>query len=204
MNNLYGYCPRYEERTFWSLREVLDPSFSKSEYNLNDSDILSIVETMTGYTTPLISEGAWTNSAYKQVLDLVIRRYMNQYAFSTLSPEFSVDIQKEFIAKLLMVLEMTAPRYLALLGVYDEAKEKLLGPVKNIVKSKNRFNDTPQNTGEYEDDPYTTNINLIDSESSFDSDTIMARIREIEGNYNNVILNWSKEFKSLFLEEENI
>lgn len=201
---IYGCLPKYEEKFFWRFREILDPTSSKEDYLLSNSDILTIVASMTGFTSPLIENGAWKKSEYGEVMNLVVKRFHNFYCVSSSSGEFPVKEQKNFIAKLIMILEMTESRFMSILGAYNEAKDKLLGPVKNITKSKNRFNDTPQNNGSYEEDPYTTNISFVDSESDFDSDTIMGRIREIEGNYNNVLLDWSNEFDSLFIEEDNI
>ena len=201
---IYGYLQKYQEKHFWTLREVLDPSFSKEDWALNNSDILFIVSSMTGFTSPLISEGEWIEEEFGQVLDLVIKRFHSFFCLSSDSNEFPVDKQKNFIAKLIMILEMTQNRYMSILASYEEAKDKLLGPVVNKTNSKNRFNDTPQNSGTYEDDPFTTNISFVDSETESDVDTIMGRIREIEGNYNNVLLNWSNEFDSLFIEEDNI
>ena len=201
---IYGCLPKYEEKYFWRLREILDPTSSKEDYLLNNSDILTIVASMTGYTSPLIYNGAWKKDEYGEVLDLVIKRFHNFFCLSTSSPEFPLSESKNFIAKLLMILEMTAGRFMSILASYDEAKDKLLGPINVKVKSKNRFNDTPQNNGTYEEDPYTTNISFVDSETENDADTIMGRIREIEGNYNNVMLDWSNEFDALFIEEDNI
>lgn len=200
----YGCYPKYQEKFFWKFREILDPTSSKEDYNLSNADVLSIVATMMGYSSPLIENGNWKKSEYGEVLDLVIKRFHNFYCYSSLGSEFSVSEQKNFIAKLLMILEMTSGRYLSILGVYDEAKTKLLDPVKTDVKTKSRFNDTPQNNGTYEEDPYTTTLTLGESSTEMGVDTIMGRIREIEGNYNNVLLNWSNEFDSLFIEEDNI
>lgn len=201
---IYGCLPKYEQRYFWRLREILDPTSSKEDYLLNNSDILTIVASMTGYTSPLIYNGAWKKDEYGEVLDLVIKRFHNFFCLSTSSPEFPLSESKNFIAKLLMILEMTENRFMSILASYDEAKDRLLGPVNIEVKSKNRFNDTPQNNGTYEEDPYTTNISFVDSTTENDADTIMGRIREIEGNYNNVMLDWSNEFDALFIEEDNI
>ena len=200
----YGCYPKYEEKFFWKFREILDPTSNKEDYNLSNADVLAIVATMTGYSSPLIENGNWKKSEYGEVLDLVIKRFHNFYCYSTLCSEFSVSEQKNFIAKLLMILEMTSDRFLSILGSYAEARDNLLGPVKTGITSKSRFNDTPQNNGSYEEDPYTTNITLGESNTESDADTIMGRIREIEGNYNNVLLNWSNEFGALFIEEDNI
>lgn len=204
MNNFLFNPKRYEERFFWTLREVLDPSFSKSEYNLNNSDVLSIVATMTGYSTSLINNGNWTNTNYAKVVDLLIKRFWDHYCFYTYSEQVDNDKVKNFIAKLLMILEMTSPRYLKLLEVYETTKNQLLDPVNITSGGITRFNDTPQDEGDFANDEHTTNLTEDSRTTSNDLDTKMGRIREIEKDYNNLILNWSNEFESLFIEEGNI
>lgn len=204
MNELIFNPIKYEERYFWNFKEVLDPTNAKSEYNLSNSDILAIVATMTGYTTPLISQGAWVKSDYSKVVDLVCKRFWDHYFFYTESSEFSTDKQKNFIAKLLMILEMTSPRYLKLLEVYDSAKNELLSPVEIKTEGLTRFNDTPQNEGDFANDEHTTNLTEDSRSTTNDLDTKMGRIKEIESSYNNLILNWSNEFESLFIEEGNV
>lgn len=204
MFGLYGYMPKYEKRYFWTLKEVLDPTNSKESYLITNADILSIANSMTGYTTPLIENASWKEANVSKLMDLLCKRFHEYIVVETSSPEFSVQKQKEFIAKLLAVCEMTSPRYLTLLKLYTEQANNLLNPVRTQTNSKNRFNDTPQNAGTYETDPFTTNISFLDSVSDTDVDTIMGRLREIEGNYNNVLLNWSNEFQSLFIEGDNV
>lgn len=199
----FNHC-RYEERFFWNFKEVLNPTGSKESYELSNADVLSIVSSMTGYTTPLISEGAWTNANYSKLVDLVIKRFWEHYCFYTLSTEFPVDKQKNFIAKFLMILEMTSPRYLKLLEVYAGANDDLMNPVEITTSRLTRFNDTPQDEGDFANDSHTTNLTEDTGTTSNDLDTKMGRIKEIESNYNNILLNWSNEFESIFLEENNI
>lgn len=203
MSNIYWDRPRYVEKYFWSLKEVLDPTDSKADYLINNSDILTIVASMTGYTTPLISGASWSKTQYADVMNLLVKRFLHHYCYNTLASEFSVSEQKNFIAKLLGVLEMTSPRYNALIKAYTDSETKLLDPVKNKTTSVSKFNDTPQNTGDYSTDPYTTNVTRGEVESENDLDTKMGRLRELEY-YQNLILNWSNEFSNLFLEEDNI
>lgn len=202
--SLTGFCPRYEQRYFWTLKEVLDPTNSKESYAINNADILAIANSMTGFSSTIIVSSQWTNANIGKVFDLVIKRFHAFVCYDSLSSEFEVSKQKSFIAKLIAVCEMTSDRYLKLLELYTAQANNLLAPVVNNVHSKNRFNDTPQNNGTYEEDPFTTNISFIDTITEADADTIMGRLREIEGNFNNVLLNWSNEFDSLFMEEDNI
>lgn len=204
MNNFIFNPMKYEERYFWSFKEVLDPAGSKESYNLNNSDVLSVVATMSGFTTPLINLGAWTNANYSKLVDLICKRFWDHYCFYTYGPEFSLEKQKNFIAKLISIIEMTSPRYLKLLEVYDATKNQLLDPVEVVSGGLIRFNDTPQDEGDFANDSHTTNITEDSRTTSNDLDTKMGRVKEIESSYNNVLLNWSNEFESIFLEENNI
>ena len=169
---------KYENRYYWTFRELLDPT--KEGYQLSNSEILTIVASMTGYTTPLISEGAWTNPNYAKVLDLVIKRFNDKYTFFTLSEEMDTKKKNNYIAKLLYILEMTSPRYLKLLEVYESQKDKLLDPVKITSGGITRFNDTPQDEGDFANDEHTTNLSEDNRETSNELDTKMARIKEME------------------------
>ena len=202
LNSLLFNPKRYEERFFWTFAEVLDPT--KKGYQLSNSEVLTIVTSMTGYTTPLISQGAWVKPEYSKVMDLVIKRFVAKYTFYTLEEEMDIDKRNEFIAKLLMIMEMTSPRYLKLLEAYTSSDNKLLDPVKITSKALTRFNDTPQDEGDFANDEHTTNLTEDDRETSNELDTKMARLKEIESNYNNILLNWSNEFESLFIEEGNV
>lgn len=202
-NNIF-FCDRYEEAYYWTLKEILDPENLLESYQLKSDAVIDIVETMTGYTTPLISEGNWTDSNYEKVIDLVIKRFWKHYGMSTKEDTFSYDLQKEFVAKLLSILEMTSPRYLTLLKAYSDSINSLLDPVKVKVSGITRFNDTPQDEGDFANDEHTTNLTEDERTTENDLDSKMGRIREIEGNFNNLLLKWSNEFESLFVEDLNI
>ena len=57
-------------------------------------------------------------------------------------------------------------------------KAKLLDDVKS--SSTSRFNDTPQNSGDFSDDNHTSNITTTTSSSNVG--TMMQRLNEIEDN----------------------
>lgn len=195
---------RYQERYYWTLKEILDPTDIKKPYGLSNADILTIANSMSGYSTPLIVNSNWANANYGKVLDLVVKRLWNHYVFYTSSEEFDSEKQKEFILNLLNVLEMTSERYLTLLKAYSDSKDLLLSPVKTTITGLNRFNDTPQDEGDFASDEHTTNLTEISNVTENDLDSKMGRIREIESSYNNLLLIWSNEFEPLFIEEENI
>ena len=206
MNNRYFNPIKYVERFYWTFKETLDPLGNKESYAISNTDILTIANTLitNGYSTALIASSVWAKPEYSKVLDLICKRFWDHYCFYTLAPEFSVDERNKFIAKLLNVLEMTSPRYLKLLEVYTGADASLMSPVEVSTSGITRFNDTPQDEGNFANDEHTTNLTEDSRTTSNDLDTKMGRIREIESSYNNLLLNWSNEFEGLFIEEANL
>ena len=195
-----------QNKYFWTFKEILEGGGDPiPAYQFTDENVLLVVSAMEDYSTPLINElGEWTDTNIKKLVNLIVKRYINMYIITTETEDFPVEQTFNFVDKLFYIIEMTSPRYLTLLKAYSDSATKLLDPVKVTTNNKSRFNDTPQNNGSYETDPFTTNITFLDSVSQNEADTIMGRIRELESSYNNLLLIWSNEFKSLFLEEENI
>ena len=102
---------------------------------------------------------------------------------------------QEWMTRYVARLKFTFERYKTLLDIYAAQKANLL----NAVKASNtiRFNDTPQNGGEFTADLYTTTFTKTESQT--DVNTLMARIDEIDKAYQNVYGNWAKEFSELFM-----
>ena len=208
MNNFIFNPRRYEERYFWTFQEILNAGTPKVSYLMTYEDIEDFVRSMvaSGYTSPI-----WDSTGdgsikveYRGVLDLVVKRFLGHYCFYTTNEDYPTNQAFNFMGKLIMVLEMTSPRYLKLLEVYETTKNQLLDPVEITTGGITRFNDTPQDEGDFANDSHTTNLTEDSRTTSNDLDTKMGRIKEIESSYNNVLLNWSNEFESIFLEENNI
>lgn len=205
---------KYEKRYFWTLQEALNTITGNTDikdWNFNASELLESISTMntnSGYLPSVvqISEGvmSWSNTNYEKVMNLVMKRFREHYVYWTENDLEDTDKAEVFVSKLVYILEMTSPRYLKLLEVYNSADSELLDPVKIESEGVSRFNDTPQDSGTFDTDSHTTNLTEDSRTTSNDLDTKMGRIREIESNYNNLLLKWSNEFESLFLEEANI
>ena len=74
--------------------------------------------------------------------------------------------------------QASSEKYSLLIQNLNNNKQKLLDDVKS--SSIARFNDTPQNSGDFSDDQHTSNITK--TESSSNVGTMMARLNEIEDN----------------------
>ena len=68
---------------------------------------------------------------------------------------------------------------------FENNKQKLLDDVKS--SSVARFNDTPQNSGDFSDDNHTSNITTTTSSSNVG--TMMQRLNEIEDNIKQLYLD---------------
>lgn len=124
---------------------------------------------------------------------------VNKTYYDSLSSDEKQEILNgvfEFVNKFTSIIRMTYDRYTKLLDIYTAERDNLLNKVEAIT----RFNDTPQDSGEFSDDPHTTNITSVKN----DYDTLMGRIDEIDRAYRNVMKDWAEEFSGLFIEEGSL
>ena len=86
-------------------------------------------------------------------------------------------------------------KYSLLIQNLEANKTKLLDDVKS--SSVARFNDTPQNSGDFSDDAHTSTVTK--TENSSNVGTMMARLNEIEDNIKQLYLDWSNEFRKFII-----
>ena len=86
-------------------------------------------------------------------------------------------------------------KYSLLIQNLEANKAKLLDDVKS--SSTSRFNDTPQNSGDFSDDAHTSTITK--TENSSNVGTMMARLNEIEDNIKQLYMDWSNEFRKFII-----
>ena len=73
----------------------------------------------------------------------------------------------------------------------------LLDKIGSTTKSK--FNDTPQNGGDFDNDEHLSTINTTTAEQ--DVMPLINRLDDISRLYQNVLSDWADEFKHLFIPE---
>ena len=87
----------------------------------------------------------------------------------------------------------TKDRYLYLLQLYQDNKTNLLKSVKTTMTQ--RYNDTPQDGGDWLDDRHTTTV--TQEEQSSDFMPLINRINDIDRKYRNLLDSWVKEYDEL-------
>lgn len=204
-----------------------DVDLSSLEYAIEEASNLSFSNQNNALKYLNFLEWDSDNSYYvfkdhaKELLRILYDRFGRSYFVKSNSDEASEirEISKMKINALASILNLTYNKYATLLDNLETLKNKLINPKESGYHSTtetsgngtNRFNDTPQNTGAFDTDPYTTNIN--ESETSGDSETTsentvndlynVEKIAMLEDKYRIILLNWSNEFKRLFMLEVN-
>lgn len=149
---------------------------------------------------------AIVNSLMTNVYD----RHAEDIIFSYISQDWDSDYTltqadvRKSISKVLAVLNLTLPKYIPMLKAFTSASSDPIAPAKSESSGETKFNDTPQNIGDYGDEDHTTNISNTKSESIVDTGSLMERLSSMFKDYKSIILEWSNEFNQCFVKEEQV
>lgn len=149
------------------------------------------------------------NEIINALITLVYYRHDEDYFYKVISEDYETPVltQNDFIKAikpLMNVIDLTIPRYAPLLQQNEIYSFDPVAPIGSKTTGKTRFNDTPQNEGDYNNDDHATNVSQSTTETEVDSGSIMSRLEELFKNFKPIMLNWSNEFNQLFLKEEQI
>ena len=129
-------------------------------------------------------------------------RFYQEFVVYTDSDENEDFIEKFCRTKVGQIFawwQSSSDKYKLLIQNLENNKAKLLDDVKS--SSVARFNDTPQNSGDFSDDNHTSNITTTTSSSNVG--TMMQRLNEIEDNIKQLYLDWSDEFRKFIIWSAN-
>lgn len=143
------------------------------------------------------------------LMTIVYERHSEDYMFNRIIPydednNLTDDEIRKALSPIINVINLTLPRYIPLLQQNEYASTDPIAPVSSVSKNKTRFNDTPQDGGDFNNDPHATNVSESENETSVDSASLMERLDQLFKNFRSIILEWSNEFNQLFFKEEQI
>lgn len=179
-------------RKYYTFEEIVEALIGDTENTASQA----IIAAMT-------SAGVTPDSSFNSVLSALLLSHIKDgvdwidwvpFAEEEPEDEPDEDIVQNFVRKLSSLYSQTADRYTTLLGLYTAQKTNLMNKVSST--SISRFNDTPQNGGDWSDDQHTSNITRNESENDFTP--VMDRIKTIQENYRNLVKDWMDEFRGLF------
>ena len=109
--------------------------------------------------------------------------------------DFLEKFCKTKVGQIFAWFKASTEKYGLLIQNLTTNKAKLLDDVKS--SSISRFNDTPQNSGDFSDDQHTSTATK--TENSSNVGTMMARLNEIEDNIKQLYIDWSNEFRKFII-----
>ena len=113
------------------------------------------------------------------------------------TPTYETTKLQRWETKLKLIYDLTRDKYETLLKYYASYKDKLMDKIGSTTSVK--FNDTPQNTGDFSAETYTSTYTETNTEVN--DKNYIAKLSEIQDLYNNVFASWLEEFKGLFGED---
>ena len=191
------------ERTYYTLDDIriavgISPN-DKGPYTMLASSLNNFIRTClqsVGFTIrPGTTETPESEKCFK---DYIWPRFYQEaiiYVDSDESESFVEKLCRTKAGQIMSWWQSATEKYSMLIQNFENNKQKLLDDVK--YSSIARFNDTPQNSGDFSDDNHTSNITK--TESSSNVGTMMQRLNEIEDNIKQLYIDWSNEFRKFII-----
>ena len=193
----------YYERTYYTLDDIrievgINP-IAKGPYAMQKSAFSTFLNTClseAGYdTAPYFSDTAESVNCFQKY---IWPRFYNEaiiYADLDKNEDFVEKFARTKIGEIMSWWISSIDKYSLLIQNLEANKNKLLDDVKSV--SISRFNDTPQNSGDFSDDQHTSTVTK--TENSSNVSTMMARLNEIEDNIKQLYIDWSNEFRKFII-----
>ena len=161
---------------------------------------------MAEYFSDVIKNCGWTvpstdwNNSFSTYIDTCWQKYIWPKFYdkhvcytddTSIADDDSEKVFANFIGAIIAWMSSSDEKYSLLIKNLEDNKTKLLGTIKS--SSEQRFNDTPQNGGDWSADNHTTNYKKNTSET--DGGTLLSRLNEVEDNIKELYDDWSDEFR---------
>ena len=192
----------YYERTYYTLDDIrvevgINPN-KKGPYtmtNITFSAFLNNCLTEAGYDITPSTEDVETITCFKNYIWPRFYQEAIIYADLDKNEDFVEKFCRTKVGQIMSWWQSSSEKYGLLIKNLNNNKTKLLDDVKSA--SISRFNDTPQNSGDFSDDQHTSTVTK--TENSSNVGTMMARLNEIEDNIKQLYMDWSDEFRKFII-----
>lgn len=192
---------------YFTLQEIIEFAYIQEKHLIDKFSFYNIpsLDIIKSNLIPANNAVGLLDSMINELWQSIIARYYDDYAImigedDDTIPSLTWEIISPFFNKLINTITRTKDYYLTLLNIYNNQKNNLLNQVKSISTNTTRYNDTPQNGGEFENDNHTSEFTKVNNSIESDVNTLMYRINEIQRLYRNVMKDWVDEFEKLFIE----
>lgn len=220
MNDLYPY--KYNVKWCYGLKDLTLAQYQFTDKNGANPTLKQITTVFATYIgVPSIVDVE--NQFIERLWQTMIVRYLDEFIIISDEELTSAQVQSYFYKwmnkKFFMQLEFTYSKYTTLLKYYADKAANLMDGIKRTSSSStsgesssvDKFNDTPQNEGEYIDNDHVSTLTQNETSQSAqgsdqildERDTTMARIDELQTKYRNLFAEWVESFDKLFIDELN-
>lgn len=198
--------------TFQEVLNLAPDAPSRPHTNYPPADWLEVLtELSLSYNVEGLSDNISSQTLdeiFGALMNVIYNRHADDYMFYVLHEdveyELTIDDARKAMCPLLNVLELTLPRYVPLFIQNKNYSADPVAKISSVTEGDTRFNDTPQDGGDFNDDEHATNVSHSYSKSEVDSGSIMDRLEALFKNFKSIILEWSNEFNQLFFKEEQL
>ena len=192
------------ERTYYTLddiRKALGGTYTSADgpYSMFSKTFVTFINDCLGKVgfaiRPPLAESSEATNCFR---DHIWPRFCQEaiiYVDSDESEDFVEKFCRTKAGQMMAWWQSSSEKYSLLIQNLENNKTKLLDDVKSA--SISRFNDTPQNSGDFSDDNHTSTVTK--TENSSNVGTMMARLNEIEDNIKQLYLDWSDEFRKFII-----
>lgn len=144
----------------------------------------------------------------KILLEFLVQYLFPKYWFLYVYPcgdseSDSAKVYKSFFNRFSQLIIATWGKYAPIIKAFKEKEGNLLARLGSESTNLTRFNDTPQNTGDFKDEAHTTTATSSTNETSSDYETPINRLAEIRAKFENVYNAWAQDFDILFTRGED-
>lgn len=223
--------------TSYDLREVFSKIFNREHYLNTDipyyfslqyfiKDFLD-TESTDGLLVEQIKFADYDENTnkftYKDYIADMLDEFYNRYAYyeALICNQYDTILweARMFFFRFINALNITYPIYSKLIKIYADEENHLMNSLNRDYtddadssgSSTNRFNDTPQNGGDYKNDTHTTNISQVSSSTEsglehkeeYNNEYVIDRLNKINDNLRNLYMEWENKIaKMLWLRGE--
>ena len=192
---------------YFTLQEIIEFAYIQEKHLIDKFSFYNIpsLDIIKSNLIPANNANELLDPMINELWQSIIARYYDDYVIMISEdddtiPSLTWENISPFFNKLINTITRTKDYYLTLLNIYNNQKNNLLNQVKSISTNTTRFNDTPQNGGEFVNDMHTSEFTKVNNSIESDVNTLMYRINEIQRLYRNVMKDWVDEFEKLFIE----
>ena len=197
------------ERTYYTLDDIrkkinlytnTNGPYSANNSGMSLSEFIEKCLTYANFSKPIGSvETIETRTCFKNYIWPRFYQEAVIYTDSDETEDFVEKFARTKVGQIMSWWQSSSEKYILLIQNLEANKAKLLDDVKS--SSVARFNDTPQNSGDFSDDPHTSTITK--TENSSNVGTMMQRLNEIEDKIKQLYLDWSDEFRKFIIWSAN-